>query len=341
MIAQATLRKRHGRDGIRPFDVRRDLLPLADLIELAFAGELDRTGNTIAQDLRRLAASGPLLWLLNASAALYPALMRGYVWVSDGELAGNVTLTHESGASSLWCVSNVAVHPTLQRRGIAQQLMRAAMQDARERGARWVLLEARPDNEPAQRLYHDLGFVVYDSVDELRLPTQRWPVTHAPVDLQLHRRRAADGQGLYELCKAAIPRAAQEVRPVLLENYRLNLGRRVQAWLDPVTNGRECTEWVLQEGGASMAWLQATGQFAQAGHRLQMTVHPERRGTMESQLVDAGLQLLEQYSLRSVLATVSTSHPEARQAYHAAGFETMRLLDQFTLDLNARNPGSS
>jgi ribosomal protein S18 acetylase RimI-like enzyme len=339
MIAQAALHKKHKSDGIRPFDVRCDLRPLANLIELAFAGELDRTGNTIVRDMRRLAASGPLLWLLNAGATVFPTLMRGYVWISEGELAGNVTLTRESEGCGLWCVSNVAVHPSLQGRGIAQQLMGAALQEARARGAEWVLLESRPDNEPAQRLYRDLGFAVFDSVDELRLPTHRWPATHAPVDLPLRRRRASDMQGLFELCKAATPEAAQEVRPVRLENYRLDLGRRVQAWIDPFANGRECTEWVLEDRQGIVAWLQATGQFAQAGHRLHLTVHPGRRGTMESQLVDAGLQLLEQYPLRSVMANASSSHPEAQQAYHAAGFETVRLLDQLALDLREHSPG--
>ena len=334
MIAQATLQKKN-REGIRPFDISRDLNSLANLIEVAFAPELDRAGNTIARDMRRLASSGPFLWLLDALGACSPSPMRGFVWIAHGQLAGNVTLTLESERRRVWSISNVAVHPDLQGHGVAQQLMTAALQEVRTKGARWVVLEVRPDNAPAQKLYHELGFRAYDQIDELGLASHRWPVLSSAPFPRLREWRPDDWEGLYRLCRSAIPASAQEVHPLHPQQYRLGLGERLQSWLAPLIAGRQKHDWVLEEDGEIVAWLQVTGQYTLAAHRLQITVHPRHRGRVESQLVAAGLEHLRRFGQGPVASTISTAHREAEQALHSTGFETIRLLDQMALGISS------
>lgn len=331
MIARAILHKKENREGLRPFDISRDLDPLANLIEAAFASELDRTGNTIARDMRRLASSGPFLWLLDALGAFSPTPMRGFVWTVGEQLVGNVTLTLESGRRNVWSVSNVAVHPDFQGHGVAQQLMMAALGEVRSKGAQRVVLEVRPDNAAAQRLYRELGFRAYDQVDELGLASHRWPVGAAGPPLALRRRRPGDSEGLYRLCKSAIPASAQEVHPLDARQYRLGLAQRLQSWLAPLLAERQSDDWLLEDSGEIVAWLQVTGQYTLAAHRLQMTVHPRYRGRVESQLVDAGLERLRRFGQGPVASTISTSHSEAEQALHEKGFETTRLLDRMAL----------
>ncbi len=338
MVARAILHKKENQEGLRPFDIGRDLDPLANLIEVAFASELDRTGSTIARDMRHLASSGPFLWLLDALGAFSPTPMRGFVWIAAGQLVGNVTLTLESGRKNVWSVSNVAVHPGFQGHGVAQQLMLAALGELRSKGAQWVVLEVRPDNAAAQRLYRDLGFRAYDQVDELGLASHRWPVGPAGPLPALRRRRPGDSDGLYRLCRSAIPASAQEVHPLDACQYRLGLARRLQSWLAPLLAGRQSDDWVLEDSGEIVAWLQVTGQYTLVAHRLHMTVHPRHRGKVEPQLVDAGLERLRRFGQGAVASTISTSHREAVQALHEKGFETIRLLDRMALgiDGNAR-----
>ena len=57
-------------------------------------------------------------------------------------------------------VTNVAVHPTARRRGLARTLLRGVLGESRERGFRTVALEVRPSNEHAVALYDSLGFRV-------------------------------------------------------------------------------------------------------------------------------------------------------------------------------------
>src|SRR5437879_6590097 len=80
-------------------------------------------------------------------------------WV--GREAGRVV-----GYLCLWEVSdelhitNIAVHPTFRRRGIARVLLSGVLDDARQRRLRLVVLEVRPSNTEAPRLYHSSAFRV-------------------------------------------------------------------------------------------------------------------------------------------------------------------------------------
>ena len=324
--------QRNADEGIRRFAMRRDLRQLANLIQLTFRSELDQTGSSIVAEMRRLANIGPLLWLLDASPALSP-FMGGYVWIANGQLAGNVTLSLESGRRDLWTISNVAVHPDFRGRGIARQLIEAAIQETRHKGAQLVVLEVQTDNLQAQRLYRELGFQVYDTVAELCLPAHKWAEQTEPASLALRKRRPDDWRGLYNLLKAVTSGRLQEVRPVLSDHYRLGIERRLERWLDDLLYHRRSGDWVLEENSEIIALLQVTAQYTRAAHRLQVIVHPAGRGGLEEELLAAGLYRLDRFPIREVTATASVSHPEAQQAFHKAGFRTVRVLDQMLLNL--------
>jgi len=55
-------------------------------------------------------------------------------------------------------INNIAARRGNRRRGIGQSLMEAAIEEGRFRGVRFILLEVRASNEPAQSLYRKLGF---------------------------------------------------------------------------------------------------------------------------------------------------------------------------------------
>lgn len=55
-------------------------------------------------------------------------------------------------------ITNVAVEPDIQHRGVGRALMVNLMRTARERDANTVALEVRVSNWPAQRLYAWFGF---------------------------------------------------------------------------------------------------------------------------------------------------------------------------------------
>jgi len=56
------------------------------------------------------------------------------------------------------CLASLAVHPSFRGRGIGRDLLREAVQRARQAKARWLTLEVDADNVAAIRLYRNEGF---------------------------------------------------------------------------------------------------------------------------------------------------------------------------------------
>lgn len=57
-------------------------------------------------------------------------------------------------------ITNLAVHPPERRRGIARALLGNVLEKARRQHLRIVVLEVRPSNQEARRLYESFGFQV-------------------------------------------------------------------------------------------------------------------------------------------------------------------------------------
>jgi len=59
---------------------------------------------------------------------------------------------------TLAMIQNLVVHPEYRRRGVAAHMLLTGLQEAYRRGGRRALLEVRPSNQAARRLYYSLGF---------------------------------------------------------------------------------------------------------------------------------------------------------------------------------------
>lgn len=75
----------------------------------------------------------------------------------EGEVAGFVVVSIVLDEAS---ILNIAVKPSLQRRGLALALLRAAQEVIRESGGTRCLLEVRESNIAARRLYEKFGYRV-------------------------------------------------------------------------------------------------------------------------------------------------------------------------------------
>jgi ribosomal protein S18 acetylase RimI-like enzyme len=325
IFARAGAREGLGR--ARPVDPGRDMGAIADLIEAAFRGELDRIGSNLVAEMRHLAAFGPLLTIADRVTS-FPS---GYVWEQNGRVVGNVTITLDDLAARRWFVSNVAVHPDWQGQGIGGRLMEVALDSVRRQGGRQILLQVRAENKQAHRLYCRLGFECFDTLVELLRPGAL-PAQPAP-QLGLRRLRGQDWASLLELARAATPPRAQEVRPLTERAYHPTAGRRLRKWLDAFLYGRQTVRWGLEQAGALVAAVSASTYGHGASAQLDLTVRPAARGPLEGPLADAGLATLVAWGPRAVTATISTGHPEALQALRTRHFTAVRTLDQLALRL--------
>jgi ribosomal protein S18 acetylase RimI-like enzyme len=141
---------------LRPFDPRRDLAAVADLVELCFSDTLDPDGRDYLARMRS-ASSGSSLQ--RAAQGWANPSMGGFVWVEDGSIVGNVSLIpYLLNARRFYLIANVAVHPSFRRRGIARLLTEKAVQYARDHLSPAVWLHVREENQVALNLYESEGF---------------------------------------------------------------------------------------------------------------------------------------------------------------------------------------
>ena len=272
--------------GLRPAQLPRDLAAIADLIEFCFAPTLDASGRSAIHEMRLLGRSGPVGWTLGRLSTAVPGMMTGFVWVEHGRLVGNVSVT-PAGFGRGWIIANVAVHPDYRRRGIARQLMHAALGLVEQRGA-FAILQVDADNDGARALYEQLGFAEQRTFIRWRRATHlRLPDGDTPP-LAARRMARADAGGVAEL--------ARRVRP----NERGGMG-----WLRPndpsqlrpvrwpalwrLVSGRSVTTWVVPgPDGAVDAALRHETRLGGSTALFDLLVRPERQGELEAPLI-AGL----------------------------------------------------
>ena len=82
-------------------------------------------------------------------------LFYGVCAVEDGEIVGYAceTVLFENAE-----VDNIAVAESCRRRGVGKKLLKKLETEAKERGARVILLEVRASNAPAMTMYLKEGF---------------------------------------------------------------------------------------------------------------------------------------------------------------------------------------
>lgn len=144
---------------IRPINIRSDLAEISDLIEVAFADQLDAEGRDYLRHIRQIARGigGYILDGNTPETSQFP--FHGYVWEENGRIIGNLTLIPVRKQSTPnYFIANVAVLPELRGRGIARQLTDRAISHVVAHKGRRIYLQVRTDNPIAQHIYKTSGF---------------------------------------------------------------------------------------------------------------------------------------------------------------------------------------
>mgnify|MGYP002624257281 FL=1 len=188
MTAQAVALPASSAAHLRPFDPRRDLLAVADLVELCFRDTLDADGHLYIQQLRYSARAGSVTSLGQRRSQR----MSGYVWTEAGRVVGNLSvIPHQRGQRRIHLIANVAVHPDFRRRGIAQALTEAMLADTSIRPKDEVWLQVDERNQAAIQLYENMGFgEVFRRTSWRGRPGSGSPARQG--DILIRKRRDAD-----------------------------------------------------------------------------------------------------------------------------------------------------
>jgi len=361
---------------LRPLNPLRDLMAVADLIELCFHGTIDAEGRSYIYDLRRSsrlsglsalpskgspvpagpggqakAANAPTGRWLRAGLAEWAARtsdlagmpLSGFVWEDSGQIVGNVSLIpFNRRGNRVTLIANVAVHPDYRRRGIARHLTQRALLAARERSVQDIWLQVRDDNPGAIKLYEELGWR-----EEARRTTWRvapgQPVEPASAQVRVSNHAAPDWARQSEWFECIYPQLISWYYPSFWDSFRPGIWNSFQRFLGDLS----LREWSAYEAGQLTGALVAQtvpgkGDHLWAAVPLAEGSAPGRAGgddTLHALLTRARNDL----SPRRML-TLDYPAYEGVEAIQRAGFFLHRTLiwmraDAAPLSLNGRGLG--
>ncbi|MCW5874634.1 MAG: GNAT family N-acetyltransferase [Anaerolineales bacterium] len=296
---------------LRPFDVRRDLLAVADLVELCFAPTLDSDGRQYILQMRQAARAGR--WLPAQPAGLDAPLM-GMVWIEDGVLVGNLSLIPQyRGGKTRYLIANVAVHPKYQGRGIARQLTLAALQDVRNRGRHETWLQVEHKNSIAVNLYSHIGFT-----EQMRRTSWRArPPEAATRHVGVRQRHKVDWEQQVAWLDAIYPEAMRWQLPLHMSTLEPGL----KGGLQRIFGQQRTLQWAAEQGGDLQAVL--TWQSSSLGaDRLWLAADPNDAQLPMASLLAAASRELDPD--RMLALNYPAGH--ATEALQAAGFTDLRTL---------------
>jgi ribosomal-protein-alanine N-acetyltransferase len=320
VVAQTIQQGTESYRGVRPLNPTRDLRQVALLLEEAFR-----------QDLGALHAWSriPLVREIGASlisTAFMPVptdSLRGFVYEENGHILGNVTLTLDDSRERRWMISNVAVAEKFRRRGIARQLLLAAIDEARARNALWIILNVRPWNESAIRLYDTLGFDTIDTETQY-VRTRARTVAHEPLPLRTLRDKEL--RAAFELARAGTNEKLRMFRPPAISEYGVRFEDRFAERARDFFILQSTERYGYFQNEVLTATISLRAQRLGTPHKMDIRVLPSARGTLEPGLVAAALKRLNEFAPRDIETRAMGSHRELVLALADAGFIPTRGL---------------
>ena len=311
--------------GLRPFDISRDLRPVAELISVAFSSELDDRGNAALREMRLMSHFGGFLGLMNRNTGEFNDLLNGFVWVDAGRVVGNVTVQRADRAGSRWQIANVAVAPSHRGRGISRRLMEAALAHAAGCSGQWAVLQVYARNEVARRLYESLGFELVGGVTDLRVA--RTPhIDEVGTLPRLVPFNSGNWQPLYELANHQLGGQMQWWRALRRDEFQLSLEQQAGEWFRRIMGQEQVLRRAVQVSPRFEAAIIVNAQRWRGEHTLQLRARPEHYGNYDLALLRWALGALQEFPRWPITISLSTDHTSAQELVEFYGFRAQRTL---------------
>jgi ribosomal protein S18 acetylase RimI-like enzyme len=327
VTAAALAGSRAAESGLRRTDPRRDLSGVAQVVQTAFAGQLDSTGQRMLRDMRWLGRAGWLGWLLGRVFLPPGAAPDGFVWLESGRVVGNLSLLAVEGEPRRWVIANVAVHPDERRRGIGRALVQAAIKLAAQRQAETIVLQVDRSNQAARDLYLSLGFRVTSTRTNWIRP-RGLPRPHLTALDGLRPRAFPEWRAQWDLGRRVFPDGFWWPFP---PDERVFRGSGVTAAI-----GVDWTHhWVWNPEAVLQASLSAHARLT-SGFRFLLIVAPEHRGRVERAMLARALSELPDGSSGALEFPAGEAEPELWEL----GFRPDRTLTWMAIDLPAQGPAA-
>jgi ribosomal protein S18 acetylase RimI-like enzyme len=323
---------------IRSFNLRHDLDGMVDLIEVAFADDQARMGQSFRDELQSARKVMPLLLILERISDTFRHAMDGFVAEDQGHIVALVNISRAGLNKTNWGIGNVATHPDFRGKGLARQLVSRAIEHARQNGAEICVLDVRDDNPPAYKLYQSLGFIHYDSNIDLKLDTlstvQAMPL---PAVYSLRTMKITEWQARYDLAKRETPAEVQQFLPVNISDYRVTPLERFIQPLAMRLQKVEAHRWAVEKEGKLVGVVSMlANQNPKLSHQLILRTDPQCRQELIEPLLTLALEKFQAYQHGKIMISVRKDNQILRDLLKKYGFEEVFVMHKMGLKLSAK-----
>jgi ribosomal protein S18 acetylase RimI-like enzyme len=317
----------------------RDWRQVIALIEVAFGEALDADAQRALHSMRPPPGLATVIGFFDSLALPGEGMMPGFVWLEGGKVVGTASVRRVRPNNHGWLVSNVAVHPDWQGRGIGRALLETALDFSQDHGGSWVVLQVRDDNAVARKLYESLGFRSIGDVVRLRRAEVGATANSPPVEW-LRPARWYDGGALGNMARTLTPHDMLWADVLNRDLYRTG---RLNYWVSQM-KGSYRRWWVQVKPRTFQSVASAAEPRPNAAvgvevdprkpwHRLRLLISSKDQDEpLASDLTAFGLGQLTNAASLPVEIEHPASDGATQSALADAGFERIYALTHMRLD---------
>jgi len=320
---------------MRAWDFEKDHEKVIKLLDIVFEKELESKGMSAKVVFDEFKSIRPLLNFLGIFSKKYKHSMDGFVFENEeGVIVSSVTIGY---SIFHWEVAMVATHPDYRRRGLAKKLVTAAIDHAKQLGAKLCVLEVLDENEPAYNLYRSLGFVHFDSVTRQKLDfndLSKIPEVKLPEGYKLRKsdRSKKSNQAKYDLDLRVTPENVQGFHPVDKRKYFKPLLIRMIRPIAKLLLKFKHHDWLTYNEETLVGYVSVSpSQKEGSPHRIEMMLDPAHNQVLSEPIISHSLLTLKKNTTIEANIIVEFRTSETKQLvtsrkYGFVDIETMHLL---------------
>ncbi|MGC9781166.1 MAG: GNAT family N-acetyltransferase [Candidatus Heimdallarchaeota archaeon] len=278
---------------LRPLNLKQDFEELIPFYDQIFEKELSAKGASVRAMLSEMKAFMPFFRFMGLFSKNFRHVLDGFVYEnSKGKIVSTVNIGY---SGNFWEIAMVATHPDFRRRGLAKKLIFESLDHAKKHDAKMCVLEVLEENEPAYRLYRNLGFHHFDTRIKMRLKNNKLTSTDKQelptgYSIKIRKQDKQTGIDMYELEKCATPQSVLDYLPVNKIKYQKPFLMRLIRPFVKLFIRMKSFRWTIHYKDRIVGILfVSVGRSKDSCHDMELIVDPKHREEITQPLISYAL----------------------------------------------------
>ncbi len=266
---------------LRALNLKKDYEELIPFYDEIFEKELLAKGASVRAMLDEMKAFMPFFRFMGIFSKNYRHALDGFVFEnSEGKIVSTVNVGF---SGNFWEIAMVATAPEYRRRGLAKKLIFESLNHAKNHKAKMCVLEVLEENEPAYKLYRNLGFQHFDTRAKLKLESSKLDSIskeELPADYTIRVRKQDKKTGIemYKLEEQSTPRSVLDYLPVNKIKYQKPLLIRLLRPIVKLFIRMKSNRWTIHYEDKIIGMLFVkVGKSRNDCHDIELIIDPEHK----------------------------------------------------------------